>query len=110
MCKSRLESQISHDKLLSIVGAVPDIISVISCDSEILFVNAGLENNIKAKNIIEYLSESKYHRRYIKNSDQTSSILQDIKTSFALDIGIKVDFGITEFGNELIEWNGRLII
>ena len=110
MCESKLEAQASHDKILSIVGAIPDIISVISLNLDVLFVNKGFGNSSKVKNIIEYLGESKYHRRYTTFTNQTNEILQDIKTAFALKLENEISFGITLSNNELVEWKGKLIV
>ena len=110
MCKSRLEVQITNNKLTSIVESISDMISVISSNNDALFENAAFKYYVKDKSIIDYFIECKYQRNYPENQNQSNEILQDIKAAFSLKIDDEINFGITQYNNELIEWRGKLII
>ena len=110
MCKSKLEVQITNNKLVSIVESISDIILVISSKYDTLFENPAFKYFVKDKSIVDYFKESKYQRNYAENWKQNNDILQDINLAFSLNIGNEINFGITQYNNELIEWRGKLII
>ena len=109
MCKSRLEVQLTNNKMTSIVESISDMISVISSNNDTLFENAAFNHFVKDKSLIDYFKESKYQGNYPEKQNQNNNILRDIKDAFSLKIGDEINFGITQYNNELIEWRGKLI-
>jgi signal transduction histidine kinase/CheY-like chemotaxis protein len=109
MCKSKLEVLSTNEKIVSIVESIPDSILVITKEINSVFTNSNFRSLLGDKSILQYLTDSKYQRRYFGHNESKAAIIDDFKESFELELGTEISFGITEQNKELTEWKGKII-
>ena len=102
MCISKIETELTNEKILIIVEAIPDCITIIDKDINCLFHNPSFLAMVKGKSFLDFLSENRYYRRYY-DSGFSNEIICDIKDSFDRELGVEINFGIIQKNQEFIE-------
>lgn len=102
ICKLKLKTQESNQKIFSIVSAIPDCFTIIDENIKSLFSNRIFKDLMKEKSFFEFLSESSYHKR-ICRYDNSTAIVSDIKDSFATNLGTEINYGIIKNHDDMIE-------
>lgn len=110
MCNAKIETQITNEKIMSIVGAIADSFVVIDKDMKKVFSNSTFDEQINGKILWEFLQQSKYSKRYYNGNPEIFELFSDIREALTGKSGTEIRFGVTRSDNEFFEWNGKLIL